>query len=72
MKLTHTLLAAGIAVIGVTAGTAFAQSSDTLRFGIEAAYPPFESKTPSGALVGFDIDVGNAMCAKMKVKCVWV
>ncbi|MGN6650036.1 ABC transporter substrate-binding protein [Trinickia sp.] len=72
MKLKHTLLAA---VIAVTAGTAFAQSSqssDTLRFGIEAAYPPFESKTPSGALVGFDVDVGNAMCARMKVKCAWV
>ncbi|MGN6319251.1 ABC transporter substrate-binding protein [Trinickia sp.] len=69
MKLKHSLLAAAFAM---TAGAAFAQSSDTLRFGIEAAYPPFESKTASGTLVGFDVDVGNAVCAKMKVKCVWV
>lgn len=69
MKLKLTLLAAAFAV---TASAAFAQSPDTLRFGIEAAYPPFESKTASGTLVGFDVDVGNAVCAKMKVKCVWV
>ena len=61
------------AVLAASAGAAHAQQSpDTLRFGIEAAYPPFESKTATGQLEGFDIDVGNAVCAKMKVKCVWV
>ncbi|MGF6598864.1 lysine/arginine/ornithine transport system substrate-binding protein [Paraburkholderia sp. GAS448] len=54
------------------AGVAHAESSGTLRFGVEAAYPPFESKSPSGQLQGFDIDVGNAVCKKMNVKCVWV
>ncbi|PFW64791.1 ABC transporter substrate-binding protein, partial [Bacillus sp. AFS075960] len=44
----------------------------TLRFGIEAAYPPFESKTPAGQLQGFDVDIGNAVCAKLNMKCVWV
>jgi lysine/arginine/ornithine transport system substrate-binding protein len=43
-----------------------------IRFGVEASYAPFESKSPSGALQGFDIDVGNAVCAKLKAKCVWV
>ena len=42
------------------------------RFGVEASYAPFESKSPSGALQGFDIDIGNAVCAKLKTKCVWV
>jgi lysine/arginine/ornithine transport system substrate-binding protein len=65
-------LSLAAAVLAMTAGAAHAQSSDTLRFGIEAAYPPFESKTASGQLEGFDVDVGNAVCAKMKVKCVWV
>ncbi|MET3231041.1 UNVERIFIED_ORG: lysine/arginine/ornithine transport system substrate-binding protein [Burkholderia sp. 1263] len=54
------------------AGAASAQAQSTLRFGVEAAYPPFESKTPSGQLQGFDIDVGNAVCAKLEMKCVWV
>ena len=43
-----------------------------IRFGVDPSYPPFESKTPDGSLVGFDIDLGNALCAKLNAKCVWV
>ncbi|MBC2659245.1 ABC transporter substrate-binding protein [Pseudomonas sp. MSSRFD41] len=43
-----------------------------LKIGIEAAYPPFASKAPDGSIVGFDYDIGNALCEQMKVKCVWV
>ena len=42
------------------------------RIGIEAAYPPFASKAPDGSIVGFDYDIGNALCEQMKVKCTWV
>jgi lysine/arginine/ornithine transport system substrate-binding protein len=51
---------------------AFAQNAGVVRFGVEATYPPFESKLPNGQLVGFDIDLGNAICAQMKVRCEWV
>lgn len=44
----------------------------TIRFGVDASYPPFESKAPNGQLVGFDIDLGNALCAKIGAKAVWV
>jgi arginine/ornithine transport system substrate-binding protein len=43
-----------------------------LKIGIEAAYPPFASKAADGSIVGFDYDIGNALCAEMKVKCTWV
>lgn len=43
-----------------------------LKIGIEAAYPPFASKAPDGNIVGFDYDIGNALCEEMKVKCQWV
>jgi len=43
-----------------------------IRFGVDPSYPPFESKAPEGSLVGFDIDLGNAICAKLNAKCVWV
>ena len=43
-----------------------------LRFGTDAAYPPYEYKLPDGRLAGLDIDIGNALCAAAKVKCVWV
>jgi lysine-arginine-ornithine-binding protein len=44
----------------------------TIRFGVDPSYAPFESKAPSGQLVGFDIDLGNALCAKIGAKAVWV
>lgn len=42
-----------------------------LKFGLEAQYPPFESKSATGELQGFDIDLGNAVCAAASVKCDW-
>lgn len=46
--------------------------NDSFRFGIEAAYPPFAFKALNGSIVGFDYDIGSALCEEMKVKCVWV
>ena len=43
-----------------------------LKFGLEAQYPPFESKSATGELQGFDIDLGNAVCAAASLKCDWV
>jgi lysine-arginine-ornithine-binding protein len=43
--------------------------AETLTMGIEAAYPPFNNKDASGNVVGFDKDIGDALCAKMKVEC---
>ena len=44
-------------------------AAETLKMGIEAAYPPFNNKDASGQVVGFDKDIGDALCAKMKVEC---
>ena len=38
----------------------------------EALYPPFESKSASGKLEGFDIELGDAACAAAQLKCSWV
>ncbi|MBT8766793.1 ABC transporter substrate-binding protein [Metapseudomonas boanensis] len=51
---------------------AIAEDAKPLRIGIEAAYPPFAYKTPDGKITGFDYDIGNALCAEMKVECKWV
>lgn len=39
---------------------------------MEGAYPPFSWTEPSGEVKGFDIDIANALCAEMKVKCTLV
>ncbi|WP_409421876.1 transporter substrate-binding domain-containing protein [Pseudaeromonas sp. ZJS20] len=46
--------------------------ADALRFGLESEYPPFESRTPAGELVGFDIELGKAVCGAAKLECSWV
>ncbi|MRS15777.1 transporter substrate-binding domain-containing protein [Enterobacteriaceae bacterium RIT691] len=47
-------------------------AADALRFGVEAEYPPFESRNAAGELQGFDIDLGNAICKEAALKCSWV
>jgi putative lysine/arginine/ornithine/histidine/octopine transport system substrate-binding protein len=71
LKQFLTALAAGVFAVGLMAGAAQAQQK-TIKIGTEAAYAPFESKDASGKFVGFDIEFGDAVCAVMKVKCVWV
>ena len=44
-------------------------AQDTLRIGVEGAYPPFSSKEADGTLVGFDIDIARALCAEMQREC---
>jgi polar amino acid transport system substrate-binding protein len=60
------LLAAGL-------GMAFlmgASSAEPLKVGFGAEpYPPFTEATASGEWVGFEIDLAQALCAKMEVEC---
>ena len=64
------MLAAAI-ILSVPAAIS-AKEWKTVRIGTEGAYPPFNNVDASGKLVGFDIDIANALCAEMKVKCTFV
>lgn len=44
-------------------------SAETLKIGTEGAYPPFNFQTADGKLGGFDVEIGLALCEKMKVEC---
>ncbi len=40
-----------------------------IRIASEGAYPPFNYMSPDGRLIGFDIDIANALCEAMQAKC---
>ncbi|SAK80619.1 ABC transporter substrate-binding protein [Caballeronia ptereochthonis] len=68
----RTMLTAAALTLMVAATMASAKEWSTIRVGVDPTYPPFESVATNGAVQGFDIDLGNALCAKLKAKCVWV
>jgi cystine transport system substrate-binding protein len=73
--LLKNILVAGLIGASFTAATAHAddlldqvKQRGTLRIGLEGTFPPFDSKAPSGELVGFDVDIAKAVAAKLGVK----
>ncbi len=57
------------AAIAVAAGSLSVQAGEKLRIGVEGAYPPFSWKEADGSLKGFDIEIADALCAKMGKEC---
>jgi polar amino acid transport system substrate-binding protein len=68
-RLCH-LVRLAAAILILFAGSVAAQ--DKLTIGTEGAYPPFNNLTAGGELVGFDIDIAKALCARMTVECSFV
>ena len=62
------------ALLGLLAvSTSTVQAEDTIRFGLAAEpYAPFSVKDADGNWTGWEVDLRDAVCAEMKVKCVWV
>lgn len=71
-KLLTSAALACMALVAAAQLPAQAKAMKELKFGVDATYPPFESLSPSGKFVGFDIDLGRAICAQMQVKCVFI
>ena len=59
MKRLHGLFAAAAAAL--TMGAALPAASETLRVGMECTYAPFNYRTESGELAGYDVDVANGV-----------
>ncbi len=69
------IAAAGVAAIAIAAAvvvyvaTARRADPNIIRFATDEAFPPFGYVDAEGVLRGFDVDIAEALCEKMKVEC---
>lgn len=61
-----------LAAASLVLASGIANAADKIRVGIDGAYPPYNELTTDGKLIGFDVDMTNALCAEMKVECEFV
>lgn len=58
---------------GMLAALIYGNSAYALKVGVAAEpYPPFAEKNASGEWQGWEIEIGNALCAAMGEECEWV
>lgn len=55
--------------MALCAGVAAASPALALTYCVEGAYPPFSETAADGSVVGFDIDIGMALCEQMGEPC---
>ncbi|WP_247883715.1 lysine/arginine/ornithine ABC transporter substrate-binding protein [Azospirillum sp. B21] len=72
LKKIVSALALGAMMAVAAAGAAGAKEWKTVRIGSEGAYPPWNATDTSGKLIGFEIDLANDLCKRMKVSCEFV
>jgi arginine/ornithine transport system substrate-binding protein len=56
----------------LAAASSFSIAADKLKLAVDVPYEPFEFRAPDGSLTGFEIDLGNAVCAELNMECEWV
>ena len=66
------LICASFVLMAAVPCAVLAADPHSIRFGVDPTFPPFASKTPDGSFVGFDIDLGKAICVDLHAKCEWV
>jgi len=72
MKKLSVLLASLVCAISFNALADDHGEKLKLKIAVDVPYEPFEYKAPDGSLTGFEIDLGNAVCAEIKADCEWV
>src|SRR5213595_2497977 len=62
------VLLAALATVGAAGAVGISPVKGSFKYCDNPTFPPMESKTTSGKLVGFDIDMANAIAKHWKVK----
>ena len=71
MNRTLFRLAGAVIAAGSLTLSSMSMAAD-VRIGTEGAYPPWNFMDDSGKVAGFEIELGNQLCAKAGVSCEWV
>lgn len=71
MPLIHICIALAL-LLAVDAVAGLDQPRREIRFAVAAQFAPFQSRNPQGQLVGLNIELGNALCQQLNVRCTWV
>ncbi|TDN42939.1 lysine/arginine/ornithine ABC transporter substrate-binding protein [Haemophilus haemolyticus] len=58
-----------ILLTAILLGASAAASAQELTFAMEPSYPPFETTNEKGEIIGFDVDVANAICKEIQATC---
>lgn len=67
------ILSACLAIAALAGLAAPASAQEVVRLGTTPeSYPPFTWVDAQGKLNGFEIEIADALCAQMQVKCEWV
>jgi octopine/nopaline transport system substrate-binding protein len=68
------LISTALLTLATFAAAPAAQAKDwkTVVIGTEGGYEPWNLSNPDGTLGGFEIELGNDLCARMKVECKFI
>jgi len=69
MRNMYRFFLSSIAALAILASNA---QAGNIKIGTEGAYAPWNQKNEAGKLIGFEIDLANALCVNMKHDCIMV
>ena len=58
-----------LALIALLGQPATAKDWTQNTIGVEGAFPPYNSTTTDGKVIGYDIDIANEVCKRADLKC---
>ncbi|KAB7634436.1 ABC transporter substrate-binding protein [Verminephrobacter sp. Larva24] len=72
MKKQMTAILGALLVLTLGLGASASHAQQSIRIGVEGEYAPFNEVDKDGKVKGFDVDIANALCDEMRVKCSFV